>query len=228
PAAHREAAVDRDRAHRGMREHETDRFEPELRGDRLEVVAVRAEAVQPDHARVGLRGAALDRLELKNRRLHIPSPSPPVRRRAYGGYCAFAHMMYYMRKFIQPLLPMPSAPTQQHERRRAIARLLEEHRISRQAELVALLRAEGFVATQSSVSRDLKELGAAKLKNGYSLPERMLDGNGELLESVAEFVRDIRTAGPNLLVVRTATGAAQRVAVTLDRIDWPEIVGTLS
>src|SRR5690606_8258597 len=88
--------------------------------------------------------------------------------------------------------------------------------------------AEGFVATQSSVSRDLRDLGAAKLKNGYRLPERMLDGNGELLESVAEFVRDIRTAGPNLLVVRTATGAAQRVAVTLDRIDWPEIVGTLS
>ncbi len=133
-----------------------------------------------------------------------------------------------MRNFIHPPLRMPSATTQQYERRRAIVRLLEKHQISRQAELVALLRAEGFVATQSSVSRDLKELGAAKLKNGYSLPERVLDGNGELLESVAELVRDIRTAGPNLLVVRTATGAAQRVAVTLDRIDWPEIVGTLS
>lgn len=123
---------------------------------------------------------------------------------------------------------MPSASTQQHERRRAIVRLLEAHQITRQAELVALLREEGFVATQSSVSRDLKELGAAKLKNGYRLPERMLDGNGELLESVAEFVRDIRTAGPNLLVIATEVGAAQRVAVTLDRIDWPEIVGTLS
>ncbi|HEX6994841.1 MAG TPA: hypothetical protein VF339_11920 [Gammaproteobacteria bacterium] len=123
---------------------------------------------------------------------------------------------------------MPSATAQQYERRRAIARLLEAHQISRQSELVALLRAEGFVATQSSVSRDLRDLGAAKLKNGYRLPERALDGNGELLESVADLVRDIRTAGPNLLVIRTAVGAAQRVAVTLDRIDWPEIVGTLS
>lgn len=123
---------------------------------------------------------------------------------------------------------MPSPATQQHERRRAIARLLEAHQISRQSELVALLRAEGFVATQSSVSRDLKDLGVAKLKNGYSLPERLLDGNGEILESVADLVRDMRAAGPNLLVIRTAVGAAQRVAVSLDRIEWPEIVGTLS
>ena len=45
---------------------------------------------------------------------------------------------------------------------------------------------------------------------------------------VAEFVREIRTAGPNLLVITTAVGAAQRVAVTLDRIDWSEVVGKLS
>lgn len=123
---------------------------------------------------------------------------------------------------------MPNAPAPQHERRRAIARLLETHEISRQSELVALLRAEGFEATQSSVSRDLRDLGAAKLKNGYRLPERMLDGNGDLLAGVTEFVHDVRPAGPNLLVIRTATGAAQRVAVSLDRTDWPEIVGTLS
>lgn len=123
---------------------------------------------------------------------------------------------------------MPSAPAHQHERRRAIARLLKEHQVGRQAELVALLRTEGFVATQSSVSRDLKDLGAVKLKNGYSLPERLQDGNAEALQLVAELVRDIRTAGANLLIVTTAVGAAQRVAVTLDRIDWPEIVGTLS
>jgi predicted PurR-regulated permease PerM len=41
-------------------------------------------------------------------------------------------------------------------------------------------------------------------------------------------VREIRPAGPNLLVIATVVGAAQRVAVTLDRIGWPEIVGTLS
>jgi transcriptional regulator of arginine metabolism len=123
---------------------------------------------------------------------------------------------------------MPSAILEQNERRRAIARLLSERVVSRQAELVELLRAEGYLATQSSVSRDLRDLGAAKLKDGYSLPKPAENGEEESLTVVPEFVRDIRSAGPNLLVIITAVGAAQRVAVTLDRIGWPEIVGTVS
>jgi len=124
---------------------------------------------------------------------------------------------------------MPSATAEQRDDRRlAIAKLLREHAIERQSELVELLRAAGFNATQSSVSRDLKDMGAVKLKNGYSLPEGESDGNGDSLQQVAEFVREIRAAGANLIVVTTAVGAAQRVAVTLDRIHWPEIVGTLS
>jgi transcriptional regulator of arginine metabolism len=125
---------------------------------------------------------------------------------------------------------MPSAILEQNERRRAIARLLAEHVVNRQAELVELLRAEGYLATQSSVSRDLRDLGAAKLKDGYSLPKPPEGGavDAESLSVVAEFVRDIRSAGPNLLVVMTAIGAAQRVAVTLDNSGWPEIVGTVS
>jgi transcriptional regulator of arginine metabolism len=125
---------------------------------------------------------------------------------------------------------MPSAILEQNERRRAIARLLEEHVVSRQTELVALLRAEGYLATQSSVSRDLRDLGAAKLKDGYILPKpaETETQDEESLSVVAEFVRDIRSAGPNLLVVITAIGAAQRVAVMLDRLGWAEIVGTVS
>lgn len=125
---------------------------------------------------------------------------------------------------------MPSAILEQNERRRAIARLLAEHVVNRQAELVELLRAEGYLATQSSVSRDLRDLGAAKLKDGYSLPKAHESASTDLesLSVVAEFVRDIRSAGPNLLVVITAIGAAQSVAVTLDNSGWPEIVGTVS
>ena len=124
---------------------------------------------------------------------------------------------------------MPSATAEQrNERRLVIAKLLRENPIERQSELVALLREAGFAATQSSVSRDLKDMGAIKLKRGYSLPEAEGGSNGDSLARLAEFVREIWTAGPNLLVVTTAIGAAQRVAVTLDRINWPEIVGTLS
>jgi transcriptional regulator of arginine metabolism len=124
---------------------------------------------------------------------------------------------------------MPSATAEQrNERRLAIARLLRANAIERQSELVVLLQSEGYVATQSSVSRDLKDMGAIKVKTGYSLPEDSAAGNGDSLKQIAEFVREIRAAGPNLLVITTAIGAAQRVALTLDRISWPEIVGTLS
>ena len=123
---------------------------------------------------------------------------------------------------------MPTAIDQQQGRRQAISDLLALHSIQRQAELVRLLRAQGHDATQSSVSRDLRYLGAAKLRKGYSLPESRIANNEETLELVAEFVRDIRQAGPNLLVITTAIGAAQRVALMLDRISWPEVVGTVS
>ena len=47
------------------------------------------------------------------------------------------------------------------------------------------------------------------------------------LSAIGEFVRAVKTAGPHLLVLRTAVGAAQRVALALDRADWPEIVGNI-
>ena len=124
---------------------------------------------------------------------------------------------------------MPVASAQQQlERRQAIARLLDEHEVSRQSELVELLRAEGCPATQSSVSRDLRNLGAARFGDRYRLPERIGSGAAQPLEAIGQFVREVRPAGPNLLVILTAVGAAQRVALTLDRVGWPEIVGTLS
>lgn len=125
---------------------------------------------------------------------------------------------------------MPTAVAQQQARRRAIAELLERQTITRQVELVRLLRAEGYDATQSSVSRDLKDLGVAKLTTGYELPSPSVapGGDRQALKLIAEFVRELKPAGAHLLVITTAIGAAQRVALTLDRIDWPEIVGTLS
>lgn len=123
---------------------------------------------------------------------------------------------------------MPTATIQQRERRAAIARMLAKSRIARQSVLVDRLRAQGIDATQSSVSRDLKEMGAIKDSGGYRLSHEVADGQQRSLPLIAEFVRDVRAAGPNLLVVATAIGAAQRVALTLDRLGWPELVGTLS
>lgn len=122
---------------------------------------------------------------------------------------------------------MPT-PSNQQRRRRAIAELLRSHVVRRQSELVRLLRAKGLEATQSSISRDLRDLGVAKLTTGYSLPVPGRGNNADALRPVAEFVRELRAAGPNLLVIATAIGAAQRVCVTLDRANWPEVVGTIS
>ena len=122
---------------------------------------------------------------------------------------------------------MPASTGTQTARREALRRLLRTHQIDRQTRLVELLRAEGFHATQSSVSRDLRDLGAAKLKEGYRLPDETRPASTDIA-AVASFVRDLRPAGVNLLILTTAVGAAQRVAVTLDRAAWPEVVGTVS
>lgn len=118
-------------------------------------------------------------------------------------------------------------PNKDHENRReAIRQLLLTGPAATQGSLVATLTAAGYRATQSSVSRDLRELGAIKTAQGYELP---LDKNGgdQQIVAVAELLRDMHPAGPNLLVVKTAIGAAQRVALAFDRCNWPEVVGNI-
>jgi len=111
------------------------------------------------------------------------------------------------------------------ERRRAIRSLLALQPAATQQALVEALTSRGFVATQSSVSRDLRELGALKTAAGYVLPDDAA-GDDEI-EAVANLLRSVDPAGPHLVVIRTAIGAAQRVALALDRSGWPEIVGNV-
>ena len=122
---------------------------------------------------------------------------------------------------------MPVSSGEKEQRQRLILEILESQPVSRQSELVRLLGQRGVQATQSSISRDLRSLGIAKLGDAYSSPEPP-DQSGEEQEMIASYLRRLDTAGPHLLVVETAVGAAQRVAVFLDRSGWPEIVGTVS
>jgi transcriptional regulator of arginine metabolism len=116
----------------------------------------------------------------------------------------------------------------QLHRRDAIARILRQTAVGRQAELVRLLRAEGFEATQSSVSRDLRELGVVKGADRYLLPAAEEAFTPSHFEDVRTFVKGHRPAGPNMIVLRTTSGAAQSVAIALDKARWPEIVGTIA
>ena len=113
----------------------------------------------------------------------------------------------------------------QLHRRDAIVRILRQTAVGRQAELVDLLRREGFDATQSSVSRDLRELGVLKGADRYLLPAVEDALTPSHFEDVQTFVKGYRAAGANLTVLRTTTGTAQGVAIALDKARWPEIVG---
>src|SRR5262245_38008240 len=113
-------------------------------------------------------------------------------------------------------------------RRDAIVRLLRHSAVSRQAELVDLLKREGHEATQSSVSRDLRELGVVKGADRYLLPAVEDALTPSHFETVRSFVKGYRAAGTCLTVLRTSVGTAQSVAIALDKGRWPEIVGTIA
>ncbi|MCE2873105.1 MAG: hypothetical protein LW605_04985 [Xanthomonadales bacterium] len=116
---------------------------------------------------------------------------------------------------------------QHGDRRATILRLLRGSAVRRQGELVDLLKREGFEVTQSSVSRDLRDLGVLEAAGRYLPPAagaRALDDFGAL----RPFVRGVATAGASLTVLRTTTGSAQTVAAAIDKAEWPEVVGTIS
>ena len=112
-------------------------------------------------------------------------------------------------------------------RRTTLAKIIREQTVGRQTELVAMLRKHGHVATQSSVSRDLRELGVAKLGDRYVLPETGMAPKNDF-SALKQFVSARLTAGSNLTVLKTRIGSAQSVAVAIDTAQWPEVVGTIS
>ena len=112
-------------------------------------------------------------------------------------------------------------------RRTMLAKIIREQSVGRQTELVDLLRKLGHIATQSSVSRDLRELGVAKMGDRYVLPETALQPKNDF-SALKQFVNARLTAGTYLTVLKTTVGSAQSVAVAIDTAQWPEVVGTLS
>jgi len=123
------------------------------------------------------------------------------------------------------------------QRQHRIVRLLEHHPVSSQAQLMQLLEADGVVATQATVSRDLEELGAVKVRipggaTAYAIPERdKVRGDGgpddHLRRLMGEFVVDV-AHNQCLIVLRTPPGSAHVVASALDRHGFPGILGTVA
>jgi transcriptional regulator of arginine metabolism len=116
---------------------------------------------------------------------------------------------------------------QQSGRRATILRILRGAHVRKQEDIVRLLREAGHEVTQSSVSRDLRELGVLKAGGRYLPPDAMprpLDD----FAALRPFARGVATAGPSLTVLRTTTGSAQSIAAAIDQAEWPEVVGTIS
>lgn len=115
------------------------------------------------------------------------------------------------------------------QRRRRILELITTRAIHTQEELVEALKTDGWEVTQSSVSRDIAALRLAKVDGQYSRPPRRVDRAMDPdRERVAESVLTVEPAGDALLVLHTPPGEANRAGVALDRLAWPEIVGTIA
>jgi transcriptional regulator of arginine metabolism len=123
---------------------------------------------------------------------------------------------------------VPSDSEAREERHQEILKLLRSKRVHSQEEIAELLHSRGLEATQSSISRDLRDLGVAKVAGRYVVPQTPNGDHSDELVEAARFLRAARPAGPHLAVVATVTGAAQPVAVALDRAAWPEVVGTVA
>ena len=106
------------------------------------------------------------------------------------------------------------------KRQQKILDLIRAKPIGTQEDLRALLERGGVPATQSSVSRDLEELGVVKQHGHYTLPR----SNG----NAARGLLSLDHAGDSLIIARTVPGHASPVAVEIDAAAMPEVVGTIA
>jgi len=133
--------------------------------------------------------------------------------------------------------------TSRTARHRRIVELLETRRVRSQPELARLLAADGIAVTQTTLSRDLDELGAVKIRDGsgdlvYAVPAdggdptpRLAPLNGEGGARLARLAGELlvsAVASANLVVLRTPPGAAQFLASAVDRAGLPEVLGTIA
>jgi len=124
-------------------------------------------------------------------------------------------------------------------RQARIVAILSARAVHSQSELAALLAADGVEVTQATLSRDLEELGAVKLRGAdggggvYVVPEdgspvRGVAGGTERLSRLLADLLVSTDASANLAVLRTPPGAAHYLASAIDRASLPEVVGTIA
>ncbi len=120
------------------------------------------------------------------------------------------------------------------KRQKAILSLVNEKTIETQKELVRALLDLGFKVTQTTISRDIKELGLVKVpmpEGGYKYGLSTTEiSTGDSIKRVRRVFEDSVTSiegSENLIVLRSLPGTAQGVAAYIDSLKWEEIMGTI-
>lgn len=121
------------------------------------------------------------------------------------------------------------------QRQQLIARMIDQRAISSQQQLQEMLRDQGIEATQATVSRDLEELGAVKIRlaggeTAYAIAEyapARVAPTDQLRRVMSEWVAEVSSSG-NLVVLRTPPGCAHVVASALDRSGLEGLLGTVA
>jgi transcriptional regulator of arginine metabolism len=105
------------------------------------------------------------------------------------------------------------------ERQQKIIEIIGARRVATQQQLARELRRRGIEATQSSVSRDIVELGLTKLQGRYTAPPAVFAGSP---------IVAVETAGDNLIVIKTVIGQASATALAIDQANVSDVVGTVA
>ncbi|MDH3303217.1 MAG: arginine repressor [Acidimicrobiia bacterium] len=121
------------------------------------------------------------------------------------------------------------------QRQHRIARILTDNAVTSQSQLVDLLAVDNVTATQATVSRDLDELGAVKVRvpggaTVYAIPEHpneQMAPHEHLRRVLGEWLADVTRSG-DLVVLRTPPGSAHVVASALDRSGITDMIGTVA
>ena len=114
-------------------------------------------------------------------------------------------------------------------RQARIVELVREKAVTSQQELARHLRMQGLRATQSTLSRDIREIGLVKARGSYQLSPQSTVVPGERL--VRRAFRDllVKVAGSgNIVMVKTPPGNGHSMGAVLDAAQWPEVLGTVA
>ncbi|MBN2241647.1 MAG: arginine repressor [Acidobacteria bacterium] len=110
-----------------------------------------------------------------------------------------------------------------------ILEIIRRHSVGSQEQLSLLLGNENVTVTQSTLSRDIRELGLVKVRGRYRLPGETppAAAGGHLRRALGQYVLSTAVSG-NMVVIKTSPGNAHSVGVVLDAAEWPEVLGTVA